>query len=107
MSSSRLLPVAAVLSLPFLIQFRDYHDRVVSFNGIFQISIGLIFFALAFHVRYLRSGGARWLWRCLAVFVANLFVYELAALTLVFVWLHSHTMASTCCVHSAARECSS
>ena len=94
-SPSRLVPVAAVLSLPFLIQFRDYHDPVISFNGIFQISVGLIFLALAFHMRYLRSGEARWLWRCLALFVANLLVYELAALTVVFVWLQSRTMAST------------
>jgi hypothetical protein len=84
-SRSRLLAVAALLALPFMIQMRAYHDPVVSFNGLFQLSAGLVFATLACHVQYARSGDRRWLAASLACFVLNLLVYEMAAITVALI----------------------
>jgi hypothetical protein len=79
---SWVTPVAAVLALAVLVQLRDYHDPVVSFNGIFQLCLLLVLAALACHVQYARTGRAAWLAGCVGAFVANLFLYEMAAVTL-------------------------
>lgn len=84
-SRSRLLAVAALLALPFMIQLRAYHDPVVSFNGLFQLSAGLVFATLACHVQHARTGGRRWLLAAVACFVLNLLIYEMAAITVALV----------------------
>jgi hypothetical protein len=93
-SRSSVLPVAALLALPILLQLRDYHDPVLSFNGLFQLCGALIFAALAFQVKYARTGDRRWLQACVAAFVANLFVYEMAALTAPLLWLQERLVPS-------------
>lgn len=87
LTRSWVVPVAAALVFPVLLQLRDYHDPVVSFNGLFQVCAGLTFAALAFHLRFLRGEGRCWLYAALAAFVVNLFAYEMAVLTLAFAWL--------------------
>src|SRR5258708_9639128 len=89
---SWLVPVAALLALPVLIQFRDFHDPVISFNGLFQISVALIFICLGLHLRYLNSSRRSLLYLCVAGFVLNLFFYELAAITLVLVFVQEWVM---------------
>lgn len=89
---TRVAAIAAVACLPFLIQLRDYHDPVVSFNGLFQISAALVFASLALHLRYVLTGDKRLLHACVAVFVANLLFYELAAIAIVLVWIQERTL---------------
>jgi hypothetical protein len=84
--------VAAALALPILVQLRDYHDPVLSFNGLFQLCAALIFAALALHAQFLRTGARPWLYASLAAFVVNLFVYEMAMLALPLVWLQERTL---------------
>jgi hypothetical protein len=81
LTRSVAVPALALLCLPVLIQLRDYHDPVVSFNALFQLGAALIFGSLAAHLAYLRTGRARWLVVALFLFAVNLLLYEMAAVT--------------------------
>jgi hypothetical protein len=86
-AGSTLAAAASVLALTVLVQLRDFHDPVISFNALFQLAALLIFAALACHLRYLETGEARWAWASVAAFVANLFLYEIAVIVLPLIWL--------------------
>jgi hypothetical protein len=83
--ASRVLAVIALLALPLLFQLRDFHDPLVSFNGMLQISAALVFISLALHARWHRTRDGRFLLGAWLAFVADLFLYEVAAIAAVLV----------------------
>ena len=91
LSANITIAIGALLTLPVLIQLRDYHDPIVSFNGLFQLSAGLIVITLTLHICYLQTGRRSWLHACLAAFVFNLFLYEMALVTVPLIWLQDWT----------------
>jgi hypothetical protein len=92
LTGSRLRACTALLALPLFTQMRDYHDPVVSFNGLFQLSAIMIMAALVAHLRFLRTGRGAWLAACAGAALLNLFFYEIAIITIVLLWLQQRTV---------------
>ncbi|MFO0845568.1 MAG: hypothetical protein U0797_24815 [Gemmataceae bacterium] len=59
-----------------LIQFREYHDPVLAFNGMMQFVAALVLGSLLCLCRYRQTGRARWLVASLALHLAGCLTYE-------------------------------
>lgn len=87
LTGSTRIAAACLLWLPLLVQFRDFHDGIVSFYGIFQLAMAGVIATLACHLRYRRTGLAAYRRACVAFFVVTLFLYEMSVVAMALVWL--------------------
>ncbi len=67
--------LAACVAL-MLMQFRAYHDPILSFFGLMQIVAALTFLALLMLLRWLDGGGRGWLFGAAALYLASMLLYE-------------------------------
>lgn len=75
----------SVLALCLTIQFRDFHDPVVSFNGLMQYTLIFIVLTLIFHLKYIVEKRIGWLYLTAGAFFASLLFYEISFIILFFV----------------------
>ena len=82
------LPTVAVLAFSATLQFRFYHEPILSFSGLLPIITAMVLAALLSFVRYLDSRDRRLLLVSVAWFATSLLMYEVALpMCLVFVLL--------------------
>jgi hypothetical protein len=88
LTGSTGLAAVSVLAFSLTLQFRYYHEPILSYAGMLPVITALILAALLWFLRYLDSGSRRWLAVSVAAFVATLLIYEVALpMCLVFVAL--------------------
>jgi hypothetical protein len=82
MTGSPHVSYLAVVVLPILFQFRLYHDAILSFSGVLQVSLSLIFCALIFLYKYLEDRNTTYLVLSLVSYNISLYSYEVCILLL-------------------------
>ena len=75
----------SVLVLCLAFQFRDFHDPVVSFNGLMQYVLIFIVLTLIFHLKYIVEKRIGWLYLTAGSFFVSLLFYEISFIILFFV----------------------
>jgi len=78
LTKSPHLSAVAVLVLSVTLQFRFYHEPILSYTGMLPIITALVLAALLWFVDYLDSGKKKSLARSVTAFAASLLIYEVA-----------------------------
>lgn len=75
-TSSRYLAVLALLLAPLMIQFRYYHDPVLSYYFLMQIEFALLMLSAIWFFRYLRNHRFIFLFGSVVAYAISIMVYE-------------------------------
>jgi len=75
---SRTFSLLCIIPLPLLIQFRNYHDPVLSFAGLMQILFLLLLLSLIYFIKFFDTGKNKFYYFSIIFFVLCLLCYEIS-----------------------------